>query len=92
MVPLDLEATPLDLFPALLLQCLLPLLSPPPPFSNALSESRFVSFSVLLQGQLTSIVPPVVDHVGQFQNSHSPAQLGVCRSVMRVSSSDSSMT
>ena len=42
-------------------------------------ESRFVSFSVLLQGQLTSIlVPPVVDQVGQFQCSHSPAWLGVC--------------
>ena len=47
--------------------------------SSFCSESRFVSFSVLLQGQLTSIlVPLVVDQVGQSQCSYSPAQLRVC--------------
>ena len=62
---LDLGAAALDLFPPLLLQCLLPLLSPSP-LSSALAESRFISFSILLQGQLISVVvPPVDDHVGQ---------------------------
>ena len=43
------------------------------------SESRFVLFSLLLQGQLTSIlVPLVVDQVGQSRCSYSPTQLGVC--------------
>ena len=41
VVPPDLEAAPLELFPPLLLQCLLPLLSPPP-LSSVLSESRFI--------------------------------------------------
>lgn len=75
---LELGATPLGLFPPLLLQCLLPLLSPPP-LSSALSESRFISFSVLLQGQLKStVVPPVVGQVGQFRYSHSSVWLGIC--------------
>ena len=34
--------------------------------SSFCSESRFVLFSILLQGQLISVVvPPVDDHVGQ---------------------------
>jgi len=78
VLPMDLRGAPLDLFPPLLLQCLLPLLSLPP-LSSVLSELGFVSFSVLLQRQQTlTLVPPVVDHVGQFQCSHSPAWLGVC--------------
>ena len=51
VVPLELGAAPLDLFP---------------PLPSVLTESRFVLFSVLLQGQLTSIlVLLVVDQVGQ---------------------------
>ena len=64
VLPLDLRATPLDLFA---------------PLSSLLTELRFILFSVLSQGQLTSVVvPPVVDQVGQFQCSHPPARLGVC--------------
>ena len=43
---LDLGATPLDLFPPLLLQCLLPLLSPPL-LSSVLNKAMLISFSVL---------------------------------------------
>ena len=51
VVPLELGAAPLDLFP---------------PLPSVLTELRFILFSVLLQGQLTSIlVPLVVDQIGQ---------------------------
>lgn len=54
-----------------------PLLSPPPLYSILNKVTPF-SFSILLQGQLTSIlVPPVIDQVTQFQCSFSPACLKV---------------
>ena len=64
VAPLELGAAPLDHFP---------------PLPSVLIELKFILFSVLLQGQLTLIlVPLVVDQVGQSRCSYSPAQLGVC--------------
>ena len=51
VVPLELGAAPLDHFP---------------PLPSVLIELKFILFSILLQGQLTLIlVPLVVDQVGQ---------------------------